>query len=149
MPSGGCSWARDMTHMCIVWHCISAVLDVAFEKLQKESHAIISQLLRLHLPQQVLCCMQAISASMTEGDPTASSFTVGFVGADTSFTILSDADLEPHVAALKDAEDAPAGDTLLTLRYSLFIFFPEYMSGIPCRAVKRCRLSAWLQTSQF
>ena len=46
---------------------------------------------------------------MTEGDVTASSCTVGFVGADSSFTILSDADLEPHVTALKDAEDAPAG----------------------------------------
>ncbi len=53
--------------------------------------------------------MQAISASMTEGDLTATSCTVGFVGADSSFTILSDADLEPHVAAMKDAEDAPAG----------------------------------------
>ena len=46
---------------------------------------------------------------MTEGDLKADSCTVGFVGADSSFTILSDADLEPHVAALKDAEDAPAG----------------------------------------
>lgn len=46
---------------------------------------------------------------MSEGDLTATSCTVGFVGADSSFTILSDADLEPHVAALKDAEDAPAG----------------------------------------
>lgn len=46
---------------------------------------------------------------MTEGDLTATSCTVGFVGADSSFTILSDADLEPHVAAMKDAEDAPAG----------------------------------------
>ena len=53
--------------------------------------------------------MQAISASMTEGDLTATSCTVGFVGADSSFTILSDADLEPHVAAMKDVEDAPAG----------------------------------------
>lgn len=53
--------------------------------------------------------MQAISASMSEGDLTATSCTVGFVGADSSFTILSDADLEPHVAAMKDAEDAPAG----------------------------------------
>lgn len=53
--------------------------------------------------------VQAISASMSEGDLTATSCTVGFVGADSSFTILSDADLEPHVAALKDAEDAPAG----------------------------------------
>ena len=58
--------------------------------------------------------MQAISASMSEGDLTATSCTVGFVGADSSFTILSDADLEPHVAALKDAEDAPAGATDLT-----------------------------------
>ena len=48
---------------------------------------------------------------MSEGDLTATSCTVGFVGADSSFTILSDADLEPHVAALKDAEDAPAGDS--------------------------------------
>ena len=46
---------------------------------------------------------------MSEGDLTATSCTVGFVGADSSFTIISDADLEPHVAALKDAEDAPAG----------------------------------------
>ena len=46
---------------------------------------------------------------MTEGDLTATSCTVGFVGGDSSFTILSDADLEPHVAAMKDAEDAPAG----------------------------------------
>ncbi len=46
---------------------------------------------------------------MTEGDLIATSCTVGFVGADSSFTILSDADLEPHVAAMKDAEDAPAG----------------------------------------
>ena len=53
--------------------------------------------------------MQAIAASLSEGDMTATSCTVGFVGADSSFTILSDADLEPHVAALKDAEDAPAG----------------------------------------
>ena len=59
---------------------------------------------------RVLCyVVQAISASMSEGDLTATSCTVGFVGADSSFTILSDADLEPHVAALKDAEDAPAG----------------------------------------
>ena len=54
-------------------------------------------------------CAQAISASMTDGDLTATSCTVGFVGADSSFTILSDADLEPHVAAMKEAEDAPAG----------------------------------------
>ena len=53
--------------------------------------------------------MQAISASMSKGDLTATSCTVGFVGSDSSFTILSDADLEPHVAALKDAEDSPAG----------------------------------------
>lgn len=58
----------------------------------------------------MLCCLvQAISASMSEGDLTATTCTVGFVGADSSFTILSDADLEPHVAALKDSEDAPAG----------------------------------------
>lgn len=59
---------------------------------------------------KALCCLvQAISASISEGDLTATSCTVGFVGADSSFTILSDADLEPHVAALKDSEDAPAG----------------------------------------
>lgn len=58
---------------------------------------------------------------MSEGDLTATSCTVGFVGADSSFTILSDADLEPHVAALKDAEDAPAGATDLTYTESLQI----------------------------
>lgn len=46
---------------------------------------------------------------MSEGDLTAKSCTVGVVGADTKFLILSEADLEPYVAALKDAEDAPAG----------------------------------------
>lgn len=52
---------------------------------------------------------------MSEGDLTAKSCTVGVVGADTKFLILSEADLEPYVAALKDAEDAPAG---------LFAHFP-------------------------
>lgn len=60
------------------------------------------------LDQLIRHGLQAISASMTDGDLTATSCTVGFVGADSSFTILSDADLEPHVAAMKEAEDAPA-----------------------------------------
>ena len=74
----------------------------------------------------MLCCLvQAISASMSEGDVTATSCTVGFVGADSSFTILSDADLESHVAALKDAEDAPAGAICLACPGVLFYIFKE------------------------
>lgn len=46
---------------------------------------------------------------MSEGDLTAKSCTVGVVGLDTKFLILPDADLEPYVTAMKDAEDAPAG----------------------------------------
>lgn len=53
--------------------------------------------------------VQAISASMSEGDLTATSCTVGVVGADTKFLILSEADLEPYMTAMKDAEDTPAG----------------------------------------
>lgn len=62
---------------------------------------------------------------MSEGDLTATSCTVGFVGADSSFTILSDADLEPHVAALKDAEDAPAGVTI-SLRLVLSVQIQKF-----------------------
>ena len=51
---------------------------------------------------------------MTEGDLTAKSCTVGIVGVDTKFTILSDEDLEPYVAAMKEAEDAPAGMPLIS-----------------------------------
>lgn len=46
---------------------------------------------------------------MSDGDLTAKSCTVGVVGADTKFFVLPDADLEPYVTAMKDAEDAPAG----------------------------------------
>lgn len=74
-------------------------------------HAASTRSISLSSSQKSLGCLsaQAVSASMTEGDLQADSATVGFVGADSSFTILSEADLEPHVAALKDAEDAPAG----------------------------------------
>ena len=69
----------------------------------------------------MLChIVQAISASMSEGNLTATSCTVGFVGTDSSFTILSDDDLEPHVAALKEAEDAPAGVTHLAYASGVF-----------------------------
>ena len=69
---------------------------------------------------QQACCnpvllVQAISASMSEGDLTATSCTVGVVGADTKFLILSEADLEPYVTAMKDAEDAPAGLSCLSV----------------------------------
>ena len=50
---------------------------------------------------------------MSEGDLTATSCTVGVVGADTKFLILSEADLEPYVTAMKEAEDAPAGMSCL------------------------------------
>jgi len=69
--------------------------------------------------------VQAISASMTEGDLTATSCTVGFVGADSSFTILSDADLEPHVAAMKDAEDAPAGMQATSIQHDLVAHYSK------------------------
>lgn len=52
---------------------------------------------------------------MSEGDLTATSCTVGVVGADTKFLILSEADLEPYVTAMKDAEDAPAGLSCLSV----------------------------------
>lgn len=53
--------------------------------------------------------LKALSASMQDGDLTSKNCSVATVGVDTPFTIIEDQDLEPHVAALKEQEDAGAG----------------------------------------
>ena len=68
---------------------------------------------------------------MSEGDLTAKSCTVGVVGADTKFLILSEADLEPYVAALKDAEDAPAGFLPTSFAFVHFAFVHWLVIGDP------------------
>eukprot|EP00891_Asterochloris_glomerata_P007914 jgi/Astpho2/7914/Aster-06392 len=61
------------------------------------------------LDELIRHALQALAASITDGELTASSCTVAIVGSDVPFTILDDEDLEPHVAIIKDQEDGGAG----------------------------------------
>mmetsp|Transcript_36344 Transcript_36344/g.102671 ORF Transcript_36344/g.102671 Transcript_36344/m.102671 type:complete len:268 (-) Transcript_36344:40-843(-) len=53
--------------------------------------------------------LQALSASVADGELTTSNCTIAVVGKDTDLTILEDSLLEPYIAALKD-EAEPAAE---------------------------------------
>ena len=46
--------------------------------------------------------MQALSASVTDGELTKDNMSVAIVGKGTPLTLLEDTELEPHLAALAD-----------------------------------------------
>ena len=48
--------------------------------------------------------LQALSASLQEGDLTSKNCTVGVVGKDMQFTIISGEALQPYLAALKEED---------------------------------------------
>lgn len=57
--------------------------------------------------------LQALSASVTDGELTKDNMSVAIVGKGTPLTLLEDTELEPHLAALADeagggASSAPA-----------------------------------------
>jgi len=51
---------------------------------------------------------QALSASVTDGELTKDNVSIALVGAGTPLTLLEDAELEPHLAALRDDPRAGA-----------------------------------------
>jgi hypothetical protein len=51
---------------------------------------------------------QALSASVTDGELTKDNVSIALVGAGTPLTLLEDAELEPHLAALRDEPRAGA-----------------------------------------
>ncbi len=58
-----------------------------------------------------LRAVQALSASVTEDELSADNTAVALVGKGTPFTLLEGDALKPYLAALKDEDDAPPGDS--------------------------------------